>query len=580
MQQDSIDALRELKLRTSPRSGVKRVNEEHFPLHVMTVQDVLQLDRLQPHEEMVEEGKAFHVPKDGVVIFVSHQWLSFKHPDSPDNVQLRALQQMLRTILEGRVLELFSEEDWKGFATGVDSSKMVVKELQNNLSSTQQQLTPESFAEIIKSAHIWWDFFSIPQLSVEYFPARGEDAPKGKQLLAIESIPYYLERASFLVVCAPASTHVDTGKPCDLESWRGRGWCRLEEWANFLSVDAMNPLILTEHPKLAVEEFADFWAFRANTRRGAVGCGDFTNDSDRPLCARILRHMWSVKLQHLASLDKRQLVTLYGALESKVFATAEDTPLVSCFQLPGAEDAADADLAPVGADTPSSDIRRGPKTNRGALRTDWKLGCLSEEGHPIGLAIVTAMLGDERLLRAVFDGEGGADVYAPHGATGATTLMHAAGNGDIAAVRFFLERIDISKTDDEGVAFIDRGTTKFNITPIDRAVRCDHTAIVVLLLQSGASPHVRRSSGDTPLHAAAEMGRTGCAKALLAAGAKHDALNNREEAPLDLCTRRPFTLFGSEAGKREIEQLLVEAGASGWLRAAATGAAGKKSIQN
>lgn len=50
-------------------------------------------------------------------------WLSFKHPDSPDNVQLRALQQMLRTILEGRVLELFSEEDWKGFATGVDSSK-------------------------------------------------------------------------------------------------------------------------------------------------------------------------------------------------------------------------------------------------------------------------------------------------------------------------------------------------------------------------------------------------------------------------------------------------------------------------
>ena len=73
---------------------------------------------------------------------------------------------------------------------------------------------------------------------------------------------------------------------------------------------------------------------------------------------------------------------------------------------------------------------------------------------------------------------------------------------------------------------------------------------------------VRRSSGDTPLHAAAEMGRVGCAKALLAAGAKHDALNHREEAPLDLCTR-PFTLFGSEAGKREIVKLLVEAGASG-----------------
>ena len=64
-------------------------------------------------------------------------------------------------------------------------------------------------------------------------------------------------------------------------------------------------------------------------------------------------------------------------------------------------------------------------------------------------------------------------------------------------VRFFLERVDTSKTGDDGVAFIDRGTTKLNTTPIDRAVRCDHTAIVELLLQSGASPHVRRSSGDT-----------------------------------------------------------------------------------
>ena len=53
--------------------------------------------------------------------------------------------------------------------------------------------------------------------------------------------------------------------------------------------------------------------------------------------------------------------------------------------------------------------------------------------------------------------------------------------------------------DDNGVPFIDRGTTKLNTTPIDRAIRCGHEDIVELLLRSGASPHVVRSSGDTPL---------------------------------------------------------------------------------
>ncbi len=59
--------------------------------------------------------------------------------------------------------------------------------------------------------------------------------------------------------------HRDSGELCDLESWRGRGWCRLEEWSNYLSVHQMNPLVITE-AGVAVEDLPDFFAFRTSSR--------------------------------------------------------------------------------------------------------------------------------------------------------------------------------------------------------------------------------------------------------------------------------------------------------------------------
>ena len=58
----------------------------------------------------------------------------------------------------------------------------------------------------------------------------GEDSHA--QLRAIGSIPYYIERSTYFLVVAPRAEHRETGARCDLESWRGRGWCRLEEAAN------------------------------------------------------------------------------------------------------------------------------------------------------------------------------------------------------------------------------------------------------------------------------------------------------------------------------------------------------------
>ena len=68
------------------------------------------------------------------------------------------------------------------------------------------------------------------------------------------------------------------------------------------------------HPAAPRQLFsvADFWSFRANTRLGAVGCGEFTASEDRFTCMAVLRQMWLGKLRHLASTDQRMMLTLFG----------------------------------------------------------------------------------------------------------------------------------------------------------------------------------------------------------------------------------------------------------------------------
>ena len=53
------------------------------------------------------------------------------------------------------------------------------------------------------------------------------------------------------------------------------------------------------------------------------------------------------------------------------------------------------------------------------------------------------------------------------------------------------------------------------------------------LLDAGAKINAKAKYGDTPLHVAAVMGRTGAATALLAAGAKVNARTIDKLTPLD-----------------------------------------------
>eukprot|EP00972_Heterocapsa_arctica_P102314 15075152-Heterocapsa_arctica.AAC.1 len=65
------------------------------------------------------------------------------------------------------------------------------------------------------------------------------------------SIPYYIERSTHFFVLAPPAEHFDQGVECNYDSWRQRGWCRMELWVNFLSRNFRTALVISGRPKLS-----------------------------------------------------------------------------------------------------------------------------------------------------------------------------------------------------------------------------------------------------------------------------------------------------------------------------------------
>ena len=62
-------------------------------------------------------------------------------------------------------------------------------------------------------------YISIPQVN------------KDAQQAAINSIAIYAALSRYFVIVAPKTKHTNTMLPCGPESYLGRGWCRLEQWA-------------------------------------------------------------------------------------------------------------------------------------------------------------------------------------------------------------------------------------------------------------------------------------------------------------------------------------------------------------
>ena len=88
------------------RTPVQPIVPESYPFFALPVKHLLELTEWRAHQDLLAEGKLINMTVDAAfadgseVLFVSHQWTSFQHPD-PTGVQLAALQRVVKLLMEG-----------------------------------------------------------------------------------------------------------------------------------------------------------------------------------------------------------------------------------------------------------------------------------------------------------------------------------------------------------------------------------------------------------------------------------------------------------------------------------------------
>jgi hypothetical protein len=234
-----------------------------YPFCAMPVVELLKLDAWRPHQDLLAEGVVVEMTNDMLkeadVIFVSHQWVAFNHPD-PASEQLTSLKSVLSQLMEGK--------------HAVESNYWL-----NAVYQTNVRITPEQWKERLPKMYVWFDYTSIPQPGAlvakasdslksqldangdgmieqaelvdarvdraELAPGKSHDATDHRHAIettdaqvlrlieqlkaAVESIPSYIEKSAMMWLLVPACKHHDIERGiCDFNSWRKRGWCRME----------------------------------------------------------------------------------------------------------------------------------------------------------------------------------------------------------------------------------------------------------------------------------------------------------------------------------------------------------------
>lgn len=218
-----------------------------FGMYVLPKSAVMALQRIPTHEEAKEMNLLVVWEEWMVTLFVSHTWLSFAHPDNDNNDKLHLLKEFL--CRKGEIKPDFTVE-----------------------MSLGKRLTIPA-KDIANIAYVWLDFWSIPQ------------ADRNTQALAIQTIPAYVERATFFVCTAGAWVH-ESGAPRDLGAWSKRGWCRLELLCNGLA-PVPKPFIVAQS-STAVSTFSSLGLTARTWVHCPVGLADFSVDADRRILGPVM----------------------------------------------------------------------------------------------------------------------------------------------------------------------------------------------------------------------------------------------------------------------------------------------------
>ena len=143
------------------------------------------------------------MPSDAEIVFVSHEWLSWAHPD-PEGHQLRVLCRVLERLKAGEV------------NTEMDPMHVIFYKHKFTTSAKDWQ-------RILKRTYLWIDWFSMPQPGVEKVEHIGDvrmQLLKRDGARAIRSIPAYVERSDFILILVPSLYHSDRKVPTCYRTWR------------------------------------------------------------------------------------------------------------------------------------------------------------------------------------------------------------------------------------------------------------------------------------------------------------------------------------------------------------------------
>ncbi|CAE7193030.1 unnamed protein product [Symbiodinium natans] len=236
--------------------------------------------KLQPHQVLKADGLLVERAPEMFVIFVSHQWLGYRHPD-PQGQQLAALQGILRNLMARR-LKVESDITSQFYGKNYILSK-----------AEHHQ---------ISEGYLWLDYLCVPQL-VEGYETQG--LPE-EQLRYVHSIPCYVDLSHVFLALVPKAVHENGVELCDYYSWLQR-WCRTEFWCKLLSTRSHIPIIVvTDHD---VAKFTTpIWY------RYPVHTGDFSVEKDRASCSRTIQAALTEHLSELRRSKNKTAYRLYLAL--------------------------------------------------------------------------------------------------------------------------------------------------------------------------------------------------------------------------------------------------------------------------
>ena len=164
------------------------------------------------------------------MIFISHQWNGFRHPD-PNGVQLEDMVKIFRRLRDGAI------------------DRVEMDPFHTILYKTNHVTHKAEWMQLLSNAYLWYDFWSQPQ------PFMASDKSKFHELQrdmsrAISSLAAYVERADCVVILAPGTIHNDKVDPktrrkvytC-YRTFRRRAFCFLEMFATMLSRRKTHPML-------------------------------------------------------------------------------------------------------------------------------------------------------------------------------------------------------------------------------------------------------------------------------------------------------------------------------------------------